>query len=429
MHKHFIVASAIFLLSACKTQEKTYHANLNDVADEYVKLTLAIGQYNSDFIDSYYGPEDWQPKGKPSEHLPYEEFKWQANTLINQLKEIDDAAFGQLEMQRYGFLMKQLHAVQTKLDMMAGKQYPFDVESLALYDATAEHADLSKFDSLIQQLESLVPGEGPLADRYIAYSRKFDIPADKLDTVFRTAIAEARARTVNKLPLPENESIEILYVNDKPWTSFSKYIGNARSEIHMNTDLPISVDKALFFASHEVYPGHHVYSVMLDQNLVIERNWSEYQVLPLFTPQLLIAEGTANYGFEMIFTMEDRISFEQEVLFPLAGISNQSAETFCHIQELKKKLEHADIAIARGYLNRSLSAEEAMDALKKYLLYSQREAQQRLAFYDEYGSYVINYTLGEQMVKAHINETSSSVEEQWQLFYELLSTPYTASAL
>ena len=52
MHKHFIVVSAIFLFSGCKMQEKTYHANLNDVADEYVKLTLAIGQYDPDFIEA-----------------------------------------------------------------------------------------------------------------------------------------------------------------------------------------------------------------------------------------------------------------------------------------------------------------------------------------------------------------------------------------
>jgi hypothetical protein len=429
MHKHFIVASAIFLFSGCKMQEKTYHANLNDVADEYVKLTLAIGEYDPDFIDAYYGPEEWRPSGAKKEHFPYEEFKWQANDLINQLKEIDDAAFEHIEMQRYGFLIKQLHAVQTKLDMMAGKQYPFDVESLALYDAVAPHVELSTFETLLEELEFMVPGEGPLAVRYIAYSKKFVIPADKLDTVFQTAILEARARTKHKIDLPENERLEIQYVKDQPWEAYNTYQGNAHSLIRINTDLPYTIDWALFLAAHEGYPGHHVYNISLEQHLVIDRQWSEYQVQTFFSPQSFIAEGTANFGVGMIFNPEQRLAFEKEVLFPLAGINSESAEQFYQVQEIRNQLAFAEISIARAYLNRSLSAEEAIEALKRYKQYTEEEATQRISFFDNYRSYVINFTIGEQLVKDHIDEAGADVDEQWALFKDLLSTPYTASGL
>ena len=36
----------------------------------------------------------------------------------------------------------------------------------------------------------------------------------------------------------------------------------------MNTDLPIYIDRAIDLACHEGYPGHHVYNVLLEKNLV-----------------------------------------------------------------------------------------------------------------------------------------------------------------
>ena len=76
--------------------------------------------------------------------------------------------------------------------------------------------------------------------------------------------------------------------------------------IQVNTDLPIFVDRAIDLACHEGYPGHHVYNVLLEKALVRDRGWPEYQVYALFSPQSLIAEGTANYGIEVAFPPADR---------------------------------------------------------------------------------------------------------------------------
>jgi hypothetical protein len=56
--------------------------------------------------------------------------------------------------------------------------------------------------------------------------------------------------------------------------------------------------------------------VLLEQHLVRERGWQEFSVYPLFSPQSLIAEGTANFGIEVTFPPADRMTFEREVLFP-----------------------------------------------------------------------------------------------------------------
>ncbi len=119
----------------------------------------------------------------------------------------------------------------------------------------------------------------------------------------------------------------------------------------MNTDLPIYIDRAVDLACHEGYPGHHVYNVLLEKHLVRDRGWQEYTVYPLFSPQSLIAEGTANYGIDVAFPGSDRLEFERTVLFPLAGLNQARAADYYKVQTLVERLAYAGNEAARRYLN------------------------------------------------------------------------------
>src|SRR5439155_1406161 len=115
------------------------------------------------------------------------------------------------------------------------------------------------------------------------------------------------------------------------------YKGNFHSVIQVNTDLPIFIDRAVDLAAHEGYPGHHAYNSLLEKNLVRDRGWVEFSVYALFSPQSLIAEGTANFGRDVAFpTKTERIKFEKEVLFPAAGIDASRADEYYAVQDLKK---------------------------------------------------------------------------------------------
>src|SRR5437588_8060663 len=129
------------------------------------------------------------------------------------------------------------------------------------------------------------------------------------------------------MTLPPGESFRVEYVTNKSWSGYNWYQGNFVSLIQVNTDLPIYIDRAIDLACHEGYPGHHVYNSLLEKNLVRDRGWVEFTVYPLFSPQSLIAEGTANFGREVAFlTKTARMKFEKEVLFPAAGIDASRAD-------------------------------------------------------------------------------------------------------
>jgi hypothetical protein len=155
-------------------------------------------------------------------------------------------------------------------------------------------------------------------------------------------------------------------------------------------------------------------------------------VYPLFSPQSLIAEGTANYGIEVAFPGQERVTFEREVLFPAAGIDPSRAAEYYKVQALTERLSYAGNEAARQYLNGQIDRAAAVAWLARFALSSAARAEQRTRFFDEYRSYVINYNLGKDLVKAFIEGrggTDAQPARRWEEFIALLGSPRLPSGL
>jgi hypothetical protein len=308
--------------------------------------------------------------------------------------------------------------------MLKGERLSFDAESRALYDATAPVIPEAEFQKTLDAMDTHFPGAEPLVERYEKWRRSFVIPKDKLDPVFRTAIQACRERTSQHLQLPADESFTVEYVTGKSWSGYNWYQGSFRSLIQVNTDLPVYIDRAVDLACHEGYPGHHVYNVLLEKNLVRDRGWMEFTVYPLFSPQSLIAEGSANYGIQVAFPGDERVAFEEKVLFPAAGLDPARAREYYAVQALADRLSYAGNEAARRYLNGEIDGSQAVAWLEKYALMAHDRAAQRVRFFDQYRSYVINYNLGKDLVKEFIeSRAKGNAEQRWQEFGKLISSP------
>ena len=172
--------------------------------------------------------------------------------------------------------------------------------------------------------------------------------------------------------------------------------------------------------------------MLLEKNLVRDRGWIEFTVYPLFSPQSLIAEGTANYGIEVAFSKDERIQFERDVLFPLANISAVRAKEYYEVMDLVDRLTYAGNEAARRYLDGQIDAKAAADWLERYAMTPRARAEQRVKFFDQYRSYVINYNLGKDLVKVFVERragNNSSPRRKWQEFTALLSSPRLPSGL
>ena len=408
---------------------------LNTVAERYVHLVLAFGQHDPDYVDAFYGQAEWKTQAE-EQKKSLDAIGAEAAEVIAALAKTPIAGDDLLQLRRE-YLQKQISAMAARVRMLEGEKLKFDDESRALYDAVAPTYRQSgsdpdsHFDQIIAQLEKKIPGTGPLWERYEKWRKPFLIPKDKLDTVFQLAIKECRARTLAHVALPPNESFTVEYVTNKPWGGYNWYKGNFHSVIQVNTDLPTFIDRAVDLAAHEGYPGHHVYNSLLEKNLVRDRGWMEFSVYPLFSPQSLVAEGTANFGREVAFpTKTERMKFEKEVLFPAAGIDSKRADEYYDVQDLMKQLDYAVNEAARRLINGEIDESAAVEWLQKYAVMEPARAQQRVKFIQRYRSYVINYNLGEDMVRRYIEKRSGvDPEKRWSEFAKLLSSPRLPSGL
>jgi len=405
--------------------------HLGDIAESYVKLVLSVGEHDGDYVDAYFGPPEWKQHIK-AHPLPLDTIRAHARGLLENLNALGVSSREDIAKLRHQYLAQQLRSLSARVEMLAGKTFSFDDEAVALYDAHPPHYPEAFFEDVLQKLDGLVPGSGPLAQRFDQYRSAFVIPIEKLDAVFQGAIRECRARTSKAIPMPADERFTLEYVTNKPWSGYNWYKGNSVSLIQINTDLPIYIDRAIDLAAHEGYPGHHVYNSLLEAHLATKRGWVEFTIYALFSPQSLIAEGTANFGIEVAFPGKERVEFERSVLFPLAGLDGSGAEQYSAIHTLTGTLNYAHNEAARGYLDGIMTRGQAEEWLVTYALMSSERAKQRVRFIDAYRSYVINYNLGQDLVRKHIEArggTADNPAKRWEEFRVLISSPRLPSGL
>ena len=439
MKSLILLASAILFLSACTEQDPTGNsakspapvteaANIHDLVAEYLLLELSMGQHDSGHVDAYFGPDSYAQQAK-NEGLSLNQITQRANTLKGALESLPDSGDNGMLRLRIRGLELRLLALQTRIALNQGAEIDFDDESMRLFEATAPHHDAAHFEEILEQIDALLPGDEPLPLRVENFREQFIIPDDRLAPVFEAALEECRRRTLQRIDLPEHESFSIEYVTDKPWSGYNWYQGKAHSLIQVNTDLPKYIQDAVRLGCHEGYPGHHTYNALLEQKLVLDKGWLEFSLYPLFSPQSLIAEGSANYGVDLAFPGDERVEFEREHLFPLAGLNAEHAERYYQLLELLGKLNYAGNEAARNYLNGDIDAGQAQQWLVSYALSTPEKAEKSISFYDGYRSYVINYNYGKDLVAAYVEADGADAEERWQRFIRLLSSPLSPSDL
>ncbi len=402
--------------------EESWEASKIDaVASDYVKLTLAIGEKEPGYVDAYYGDREWSEAAKTDPR----DMRELGNAIVDLMLRLDALPVSDdaLVEARKRFLSAQLEAALTRHAMIQDEVFPFAKEAKGLFGVAPVFLPLSSYDAALAKIEKLVPGEGALHERVEAYQARFTIRTDRLKSVFDAAIAECKRRTSAHITLPADEDFKMEFVTGKSWSGYNYYQGNFQSLIQINTDLPIRISRAVDLGCHEGYPGHHVYNMLLEQRLTRERGWQEFSIYPLYSPQSLIAEGSANYGIDLAFPGEERLAFERDVLYPLAGLDPSTAADYFKLQQALSELKGARFVIAQGYLDKTITRDDALALIQKYQLVSRERAEQSLSFNDQYRSYVINYGLGQDMVKAWIEKQGDAPVWRWKAMEKLLSEP------
>ena len=415
--KRCVVCLMVLVVAACA--DSATESPLDDTARDYVRMALEIGTHEKDYVDAYYGPPEWRTEAEANPRtIP--ELKAEAARIHGTLGAIDPALLQPLERRRRAWLIAHVASAETRLEMIGGARFPFREEAQRLFGLMPDLRPLESYDPALARIEALVPGEGPLSERVEDFRNRYTVPKDRLNALMDAAIAECRKRTLPHLALAANERFTMELVNGQPWSAYNWYKGDNLSLIQINTDLPITIDRAIGLGCHEGYPGHHVQG-MNNERLYRDRFWVEFSIAPLYAPSSPLNEGGADFGVDLAFPREERLAFETETLYPLAGLDPATAPALQSLRDAMRDLSGARLTIAAMYLDGELDREKAIELTQRYQLMSRARADQSLAFTDRYRSYVINYSAGEDLIRAYVERSGDGVEAQWAAYEHILT--------
>lgn len=419
-----VLPFVVMAVTACDRRQP----DLDAAARRFVILGLAFGKHDPDYVDAYYGPDSLKTAAERfGATLDVPTIRATAESLLVMIGDSAPPNPDTLVRLRHANLRGQITAMIARAKFVEGDTLSFDDEAKALFGATPPTYTDAHFDSLLAELDAALPGGGPLAVRLQRFREKVVVPAARVDTVFKRAIAECRARTQRHITLPAGERFDLEYVKGTSWNAYNWYKGRYHSLIQVNTDLPIAVDRAIDLACHEGYPGHHVYNALIEETLVNGRGWVEFSLYPLYSPQSLIAEGSANLGIDMAFPEPERTAFERDSLFPLAGLDPRLAETNAVVRRINERLNYARNEVARRYLGGQLDRAGAEAAMLRYWLSTPEAAAKTVRFIDTYRSYVINYNLGRDLVQQWVERNGGTdAGTRWRAYEALLRAPAAA---
>jgi hypothetical protein len=395
---------------------------LDTVAEDYVRLALALGRTVPREIDGYSGPSELRDAVTT---LSPAEIARRAHALGAGL-----AASGPAEDQaRRMRIVAQLRALHTVASTHASQPtpLPFDAEARELYGlADTVAVSLADVDVARRALARLAPGPGALIDRVSALRARFLVPRDRRRPAFEAAVAECRARTAAHWPLPQGEHVRLAWGLGGPWGAWHRYEGGFASVLDVSTASLELADSIVDVACHESYPGHHAQFVLLDHAAGQGRPDAELTVALLRSPLSTLREGAASYAVDLAFPPADRLRFERDVLFPLAGLDPRGAADMLRLRALLRRVEPAVAPIARAYRDGRLSREAAAQRLRDEALVA--VPGPLLRFVDELGAYVVGYGAARDRVAAAVEARASSAGvDRWRALGELLieSNPST----
>ncbi|WP_374275941.1 hypothetical protein [Brevundimonas sp.] len=412
------------LLASCATapvgtgRSAMVEGDLNALAEDYVRLILEIGEREEGYVDAYYGPPEWAAAAEANPRS-VDQLTQAAATLTRDLEAVNASGADPALIQRRKYLLAHVSAAALRLRMIAGDEPAFADEAFGLFGIRPEIRPLESYQPVLAEMDALLPGEGSLAERAAAFRARYVIPPERVEAVMQAAIAECKRRTEAHIGLPAGESFDLGFVTDKPWSGYNYYLGNSKSRIEINVELPIGIDRAVDLGCHEGYPGHHVYNALLERTFVTERGWMEMSVYPLFSPMSFVAEGSANYGIDLAFPPAELDRFETEVLYPLAGLDPAGRDDYARFIALSRRLASAEYAIADAYLAGRIDRATAERQLRETMLMAPERAEQRVDFIDTYRSYVINYGLGRDTVQAWVERQGP---DHWETTERLLGS-------
>ena len=355
--------------------------------ERYLRLGLQVGRHVDGIVDAYFGPPELAAAVAAEPPVEPRELVSAAETLLGELED--------------GWLRDQVVGLRTYAGVLAGESGSYADEVEGCYGVRPTYTDEAVFAAAHEQLEELLPGEGPLAERHERWESSIRVPVEQVERTIAAVIDEARAQTRGVVELPDSEGVVLEIVRDEPWLAFCAYLGDLRSRIAVNVTLPMSAIELLVLAMHETYPGHHAERCSKERLLVRGRGLLEETLVLVPTPQSLVSEGIAS--------LAPSVLLEGDGGADLAGVVHAAGVQFdlAHALAVRRALEPcrwAEVNAALMLHDAGASETEVRAYLERWGLMTPELAAHMIRFFTEptSRSYITTYPAGRDLCHAYV---------------------------
>ena len=388
-----------------------------DLAREYVLLGLRFDRLSAGFVDAYTGDPalrrqvDDEPRPLPVALAA------QARSLLAELPSAG------LAEDRVELLRSQLTALGCNARRLAGEPVGFVDEVKAYFGVDIALGDESEYAAAHEDLDALLPGDGSLTERYAAYRTADECPPDRLDDLVRDLSSALRDVVRTGYGLPEGETVEYQIVTDEPWSGFNYYLGDYRSRVAINADLPHRLSQLPQLVAHEAYPGHHTEHCRKERGLVGAGGRLEHTVFLVNTPECLVAEGLADLGIPASIGAGWGPWAEEIYADLKLGFDGALAERVAAVvQRLERSRQDAALLLH----DRGASEDEVVAFLQRWMLVPEKRARQSLRFLSHplWRAYTSTYVEGYRLLSAWLDARPAG-QPLGARFVRLLDEPLT----
>ncbi len=392
---------------------------VDDAVRDYLLLALRLGHRRPGTISVHSGDDELAARVR-SEPSP------SAGALVRAAGRLaaDLPGLG-LAPVRERFLRAQLGALETAARRLAGQRFAFAAELGATYDVPVRAGSPADYRAVHRDLDALLPGPGPLADRLAAHRAREAVPPARLSVAAEALTAALRERTRAAGLVAGAEGVEIVVVDRAPWAALHRRLGPGRSRVVLNAGAGIRRAQLARIVAHEAYPGHHTEQWRRETVLVGERGWAEHGVVVLGTPQSLLAEGSAEAGLYALVG-PGWGPWASDVLATVGlGFDGELAE---HVDACSTRLARVRLDAALLLHDGRARSVDVQDFLRRWLLVDEKRARRVLAFLADplWRGHTVTYVEGVRLVRRWLDRPGGVPVVRLR---ELLDEPWTPGAL
>ena len=389
------------------------------VVENYLALGLRLGRHIPGFVDAYYGPAELADKVALEAPVPPKELVATARALLGAIdggeslnaadeRDVDDEPSGSAAIRRR-WIRSQVIGLLTSARILSGERVDYSEEVQACYGVRPRRVSEEVFLSAHKDLDEVVPGTGPLAERMVTWRESLAIPPSKLRDVVQSLTEDLRERTELLFGLPDGEHVEFVFVTNEPWSGFNYYLGNLHSRVAINLDLPVLSSSIAHIVAHESYPGHHTEHSRKEVGLVRSRRYLEESIFLVGTPQCLIAEGLADLGLEVVMGRRP----EKIIAEHLGALDiSYDADAVAVVAEAGNVLSGARANACFRLHEDCADKDTVVEELARFALLPRVRAEKQVEFltHPTWGSYITCYVEGLPLCRNFVSGRSDRFE-------------------